>query len=138
MDSAVSQVPDDTFLLVASVFLLTVLLEVAAWIELGRSGPQQPSKESVRESQAELINRMVREAAPAPKWTAPAVAPAKTAPQRKSPPLPLKTSIMGEVPTLQTLSSTMSEADTDRHSSSSSTCDQEDNDIERKYREDVQ
>ena len=132
LETAVSRVPDDTFLIVTSVFVLALLLEVASWLGGPPAASQSNKGTDKRERQAQLINRMVQEAGYAPRRKSATSASGNASPTKIS-----KSLKMSQAPALQTLSSNVSQASTDTHSSSSSTSGQDDDEGESKHRQDA-
>jgi hypothetical protein len=132
LESAVSQVPDDTFLIVTVVVVLAMLLEIASWLGGPPAASQSNKVTDKRVLQAQLINRMVQEAGYAPRRTS-----ASSASGNASPTKIAKSLKMPQAPALHTLSSNVSQASTDTHSSSSSTNGLDDDENESIHRQDV-
>jgi hypothetical protein len=123
LESAVFQVPDDTYLIITIMFILMVLLEM--WLGGPPTALQSNEGTDKREIQAQ-------ESGSTPRRTSSASASCNASPTKIT-----RSLKMGQAPTLQTLSSKVSQASTDVHSSSSSTAGQEEDEDDSKHMQDV-
>jgi hypothetical protein len=132
LESAVFQVPDDTYLIITIMFILMVFLEM--WLGGPPTTLQYNEGTDEREIQAQLNNEMVQESGSTPRRTSSLSASACC---NASPTKIARSLKMGQAPTLQTLSSKVSQASTDICSSPSSTAGQEEDEDDSKHMQDV-
>ena len=130
LESAVFQVPDDTYLIFTIMFIVIVLLDSFSLLGSPPTASQSNKGTDEEEIQAQLINRMVQESGSTPRARRTSSASASV---NASPTKITRSLKMGQAPTLQTLSSNMSQASTDIYSSSSSTAGQEEDQDDSKH-----